>query len=119
MFRGETNDDSLWLGIEKGDHAGWWYIARLSDCPEGCLIDGEIVYDPDHISERGSKKESVPGEIFTWIFMVIAYVIIFIPAMIAGIIYWIYEKVKGVKTKEEYLDIFMRDYLNCTKFETE
>lgn len=36
----DKGSDSIWIVVEKGDHAGYWYIATLEDTDDGCLIKG-------------------------------------------------------------------------------
>ena len=98
----ETGDDSLWLGIEKGDHAGWWYIASLQDSVDGCFIEGKIVYDPDNYT--------VDSRMNLFSKIVLGF-------LIPILIFWLIRIFRKEKTKEENLDIFMRDYLECKKIE--
>ena len=99
----ETGDDSLWLGIEKGDHAGWWYIASLQDSVDGCFIEGKIVYDPDNYTV--DSRMNLFSKIVLGFLIAVFYVIFCIPILI----FWLIRIFRKEKTKEKNLDIFMRD----------
>ena len=100
------------IGIEKGDHAGYWYIATLEECPEGTKIKGNIKYDPEGFT-KSRYEDSLIFKICFWCFSAILYIIFCIPLLINLLIGVITKR----KSKEEYLDMFMRDYLQCEKIE--
>lgn len=103
----DKGDGEIWIGIEKGDHTGFWYIAHVTSCIDGCNIEGEIVYDPDGYTKDG--KERIISKIFFWIFMSCVIVLLAIPILIIQLISFF----KKEKTKEEYLDQFLLDYFSC------
>ena len=107
----DQGDDEIRIGIEKGDPAGWWYIATLTNCKDGCIIDREIQYDPDHYTTRANDKESMFSKIIYAVFLGIIFIIFCIPILIA----YICLTFKKNKTKEEYLDDFLKEYLLCEK----
>lgn len=110
---GNSGQNEIRIGIEKGDHAGYWYIATLEECSEGTKIKGNIQYDPDGFTKANNKTNLI-SEICFWIFTVILCVVLFIPIFF----YWFVGVITKRKSKEEYLDMFMKDYLQCEKVET-
>ena len=108
----ETDENALMIGIEKGDHAGYWYVASLTDEPGGCRIEGRIVYDPDNDTADG--KSLGVGEILG---MIVIGVIFLIPILLFLLVRLFIDLVRRPKTKEEYLDLFMTGYLGCEKIE--
>lgn len=103
------SSDELWIGIERGDHAGYWYLAKLEDTVDGCMIKGHIEYDPENFT--GEKSMNLYSKIAMWL-MIIFFVILFcIPLFII----WIIQLIRRPKTKKEFLDIFMVQYLECGK----
>ena len=114
----EFSDGSFWLGIEKGDHNGYWYTATISEDADGCTIEGDIEYDPEgKLSD--DKKETLFQKICSVAWAVICCVVFFIPLVIFAMIYAIYFFIskRNEKPKEEYLDIFMERYLHAEKIE--
>lgn len=108
LYRDES-DDTIWLGLEKGDHSGFWFIGSLKETSDGTIIEGSIVYNPDNPDVYVSKSRL--SKVCTWILTAIMAVILCIPILI----FWIAELIRGRKTKEEYLGIFLRKYLSCEK----
>lgn len=116
----DDGDNAFRIGIERGGHSGFWYLARCRDLSEGCEISGTIVYDPDGYTKKQDGKEnkdSLLSEIFVWIFVAIFVVIEFllfcIPIAVASLV----KLIRKEKTKEEYLDLFMCEFLACEKIE--
>ena len=107
----ETDESALMIGIEKGDHAGYWYVASLTDEPGGCRIEGRIVYDPEHCMTDGKTPW---GEILG---MIVIGVIFLIPILLFLLVRLFIDLVRRPKTKEDYLDLFMTGYLGCEKIE--
>lgn len=106
----ETEDNTLWLGIEKGDHAGYWYIAKLTDTENGCFIDGKVVYDPDKEGSKNLFSDIVEYTIIGFC-MTLYYIVCGVPLFIL----WLIGKCRKGNKPVNYLDLFMVDYLGSTK----
>lgn len=110
---GNCCQNEISIGIEKGNHAGYWYIATLKECSEETIIKGYIKYDPEGFTKT-SGDSSLFFKICFWSFAVIFSIVLCIPIFI----YWLIGIITKRKSKEEYLDIFMKDYLQCEKVDT-
>ena len=106
------NECEFWLGVERGGHSGYWYIANLEERDNKIIVSGKIIYDPD---EEGKEKSKTFGDIVG--------LIIFSPLLLIlnfiDIIVFLFNKI--IKPKEKHLttsdklDNFMLNYLNCKK----
>ena len=111
----DDGDDAFRIGIERGGHSGFWYLARCRDLSDGCEISGKIVYDPDRYIKKQDGKGGVFSEICFWFFTGILCLIFCIPIAVTALV----KSIRKEKTKEEYLDLFMREFLSCEKIEKE
>lgn len=109
----DDGDDAFRIGIGRCGHSGFWYLARCRDLSDGCEISGTIVYDPDGYTKKQDGKDSVFSEICFWIFTGILFLIFCIPIVVAALV----KLIRKEKTKEEYLDLFMCEFLACEKIE--
>ena len=109
----DDGDDAFRIGIGRCGHSGFWYLARCRDLSDECEISGTIVYDPDGYTKKQDGKDSVFSEICFWIFTGILFLIFCIPIVVAALV----KLIRKEKTKEEYLDLFMCEFLACEKIE--
>ncbi len=105
----DKGQNEIWIGIEKGDHAGYWFIADLQETCNGTRISGHIEYDPQKNS--AASQMNLFSKICLWFLAGILCLLFCVPI----IIYQIYKLIKKTKTKEQYLDIFLEKYLQCEK----
>ena len=106
------NDNVFWLGVERGGHSGYWYIANVEQRNNKTIIRGKIIYNPD---EEGKEQSKTFGDIVGFIiFSPLLLILNFI-----DIIVFLFNKI--IKPKEKHLttsdklDNFMLNYLNCKK----
>ena len=106
----DKGENSFRIGTEKGDHAGFWYDAECTDCEDGCIIEGEILYG----TEKHAESETLLSKISFWSMAAVLAVIFCVPILILLLI----ERGKGRKrkrSKEESLDLFLCEYVHCEK----
>ncbi len=116
----ELKNDLIWIGIEKGDHAGWWYVGKVYELDGKSLVTGQIVYDPDEdgnpkINHRNAKEKIIDIIIFI---VLIPLFLLIIPFYF---LWWIYKKLSK-KTfqnmnREERLHHFFIDDMGCKKID--
>jgi hypothetical protein len=109
------NDDSFFLGIERGGHSGYWYIARISEMQDKVIIKGKIIFDPD---EQGNKKPSQKGETFGIIILFFFLWPLLLLGLFYKLMYYLYciiFKKPKPKNRMDKLGDFMINYLGCTK----
>ena len=118
------DNDNFFLGIERAGHSGGnWYVANVTEENGKTQITGKIVYNPDENGQETkletSKSEKI-GTVLLCIFFGIP--ILFILLLFSTVL--LFEKIinkfrKKPKltflSKEEKLDKFMLEYLNCKK----
>ncbi|MBQ4509476.1 MAG: hypothetical protein II984_02025 [Clostridia bacterium] len=115
---------NFFLGVERAGHSGGnWYVANVTEADGKTTITGKIVYNPDENGQETkletSKSEKI-GTVLLCIFFGIP--ILFILLLFSTVL--LFEKIinkfrKKPKltflSKEEKLDKFMLEYLNCKK----
>ena len=106
----EDGNKEVWLGLERGDHAGYWYCSVVEKTAAGCSIRGKIVYDPDGYTKGGRSGW------LEWIGFALLFVVFLVPvALFALGCLLVGSFQKKPPTKEERLDEFMCEYINCKK----
>lgn len=60
-----SGQNEIRIGIEKGDHAGYWYIATLEECSEGTKIKGNIQYDPEGYTKTNEQFDNIAKAFFS------------------------------------------------------
>ena len=106
----DKGGSSFRIGIEKGGHAGFWYDAECTDCDDGCIIEGEILYG----SKKQAENEMLLFKIGFWLTAAVLFVIFCVPILVLFLV----ERSKGRKrkqSKEESLDLFLCEYVHCEK----
>ena len=58
------NECEFWLGVERGGHSGYWYIANVEQRNNKTIIRGKIIYNPD---EEGKEQSKTFGDIVGFI----------------------------------------------------
>lgn len=114
------------LGIERAGHCGGnWYVANVTEADGKTKISGKIVYNPDENGQetKTERKQSVRETIGLIVMFVLFLPLVILGAIVFGILLLINKiRIKRSKppilnelTKEEKLDKFMIEYLNCKK----
>ena len=118
---------NFFLGVERAGHSGGnWYVANVTEENGKTQITGKIVYNPDENGqERKSERKSSIKDTIGIVIMFILLLPIVIFGCIALGIWFIIDKIKTRNnkeasafvfiSKEEKLDKFMLEYLNCKK----
>lgn len=113
----EIKDEGFFLGIERGGHTGYWYIAKVNAVDDRTVIQGKIVFDPD---ENGNEKPQSIGEkllngliiiilIPSWPIFMLCYGFAWVIRFLIG------KPFPKRRTKEQKLDDFMCNFLGCKK----
>lgn len=106
------NNNIFWLGVERGGHSGYWYIANVEEINNKTIISGKIIYNPD---EEGREEAKTFGDI-VWhiVFLPVILILIFLEMIVTLFRKIINRKEKHLSTSDK-LDKFMLNYLNCKK----
>jgi hypothetical protein len=106
------NDNTFFLGIEKGGHTGYWYVAHISENDGKTIISGDIVFDPD---ENGKTKSTNKSGILTTVLLYVIFWPIMLLSFLVTFLLKVFKIASKTKSKEEKLDSFMINYLCCSK----
>lgn len=105
-------DNVFWLGVERGGHTGYWYIANVTDQNGKVIVSGRIIYDPD---EDGNEKPKTIGDILLFILFSPCILLLNILTVIVDLFMRITRKKQKHLSPADKLDKFMLDYLCCKK----
>ncbi len=110
------SDDRFFLGVERGSHAGTWYIADVRECDGGLKISGRLVYHPDEDGNapRLTWKDHVETAVL-YIFFSPLWLVSTVIGGVRKLIYKIKKLPQPRPAAEEKLDTFMCDFLGCKK----
>ena len=116
---GVKSDNSFFLGIERAGHTGYWYVAEVEEKDGRTVIQGKIVFDPDENGNEKPQNQSLAdkiGDILicivvfpVWLVFMLCYGLAWLVRLIIG------KPIPKEKTKEQKLDDFMCNYLNCKR----
>ena len=115
---------NFFLGVERVGHSGGnWYVASVTEENGKTQITGKIVLNPDENGQKTkletSKSEKI-GEILHYILFGIPILLILLLFSVVNL----FDKIINIfrkkpkptfLSKEEKLDKFMLEYLNCKK----
>lgn len=115
---------NFFLGIERAGHSGGnWYVANVTEENGKTCITGKIVYNPDENGQEAKIERSKSEKIKT----ILLYILFCIPIILILLLFSVvilFEKIIHIfrkkpkptfLSKEEKLDKFMLEYLNCKK----
>ena len=106
------NECNFWLGVERGGHSGYWYIANIEERDNKTIVSGKIVYDPDEV---GNERQKTMGDILLFILFSPCLLLLNILTLIIDLFGRIFGKKRKHSTPVDKLDRFMLNYLNCKK----
>lgn len=119
-----VSDNSIALGIQRGGHSGgYFYDANIVTKDNETIIEGTITFHKSDISDTSYENKKFSDylvDILAYILFGFLILIFIVPILIFIIYDFIVnrlikrkKKVNYKKQREENINIFFSDYLNC------